>query len=764
MGRAEAFEQQVGRRMRDLFPCSALSNVVLFRPDYAGDPDRYGYELDHVLHVEEGAAHRLVLVECKAQTIRDAKGNAAFNDWSDWFAEYSSPDGTPQRKDLKRQVRNQAQALRQNISPLPDGMTLSFEAWIVSSDRDTHSLKDDRDRETVGLVIRLYSEDDMIRALQSLASSSRVLRVEESEILRRIRQGAVVSDIGRPELGNALEYLGRCRDFIDDYMFKQFSPTKSRWAVNGSAGMGKSVLLAYCLWVLTSGKRITASQNGLAKALEDFDGRDCGWPAFEGRRIIACALRRRQLDVLKRRWERFRDEFMELASGQLPILPVEFAVWHDDSRLDCNVLVIDEAHDLTPAGQERIARWMGSAGEQRYLVIGCDRHQKLRLIGRDELMLNGVDFSLCTRKLVRNYRNPFPVFASALGLMFRWFADGGPKVIPTKDELANGLGLDVVQHDTSAKSMVLKNRNDAHPANAWSFVVSSFPSCERACAYLNQYRLRREDVLWVRFAAEDLEFDYEKTVQPHFTYHDVSHAHSASMVDKYIKGQEYPVVVIEGVPEKMNDLENEAEMWKARKELYLCASRATAFLFFIYNPQEATEATKAVRSELRTIVHTLSRPRSHSGPSGKEWQFEVRWDKHRPMDLFREDSSTMAEESVLATVPTRAASPPEPEPPECPSPEQRVERPSPPVHEPAPRVGAAPEGQMEGQRRPSKVHLRGVISVDILASKLRIAPEEVQRLLPTESKAKRLRHISIPERHATAVAQSLGVRLFYSPR
>ncbi len=37
------------------------------------------------------------------------------------------------------------------------------------------------------------------------------------------------------------------------------------------------------------------------------------------------------------------------------------AVWADDLELDCNVLVVDEAHDLSPMAQQRIADWINSA-------------------------------------------------------------------------------------------------------------------------------------------------------------------------------------------------------------------------------------------------------------------------------------------------------------------------------------------------------------------------------------------------------------------
>lgn len=64
---------------------------------------------------------------------------------------------------------------------------------------------------------------------------------------------------------------------------------------------------------------------------------------------------------------------------------------------------------------------------------------------------------------------------------------------------------------------------------------------------LRQVRfLQRDDVLWVRFCEEDSFFDYEALSA--FTYHPLNGGGVADLIDKYIKGQEFSVVVIEGLP------------------------------------------------------------------------------------------------------------------------------------------------------------------------------------------------------------------------
>ena len=60
-------------------------------------------------------------------------------------------------------------------------------------------------------------------------------------------------------------------------------------------------------------------------------------------------------------------------------------------------------------------------------------------------------------------------------------------------------------------------------------------------------------------------------------------------------------------------------MWERRKELYICASRATAFLFFIL-PQNCSVAPK-LRKEIEELVSQLSSPHNEEGFS-RTWRFD----------------------------------------------------------------------------------------------------------------------------------------------
>ncbi len=110
--------------------------------------------------------------------------------------------------------------------------------------------------------------------------------------------------------------------------------------------------------------------------------------------------------------------------------------------------------------------------------------------------------------------------------------------------------------------------------------------CKSARCFAPDKSYTQKDVLWVRFCEEDTLFDYEQLSA--FTYHPMEGGGAAVLLDKYIKGQEYSVVVIEGLPAvalsatvTANPEEEELKMWQARRELYLCASRANVFLFFV---------------------------------------------------------------------------------------------------------------------------------------------------------------------------------------
>jgi hypothetical protein len=617
------FERTIRRILDERFPNCTLSNVLLFRSDQArfsadpsgstGRPD-YAYEVDHLLHRSSSTQDNLIVIECKNQRILVETEDV-------WLAEYTNGP-----KDVLPQLRRQAETLRCYVNPLSRGRELTINVILVSSDSETPRAHRSGQ---LGVSFFLCSTNDLAAVLEKLTPPP--LRVAQSDILNLFRLGMPTPELGHPELNNALAYIERCRRNIDVELFRAFSPTSERWAINGSAGMGKSVLLAYSLFVFSTNLRVVMQDS--RKELAEFSEQASlmGLPPHGQRRVYAFALKQKQRHVLSALYRRFVDEFAPLSQeADLGLRRPEIRLWDGKIPPDCHVLVIDEAHDLSASHAATVAAWINTPRMQRYLLIACDRHQKLRLVGRDEAIIEGVNFSRRTKKLRLNYRNPFAVYAASLGLMFRWFAPAGPKVLPAKDDLESGFGL-TVEEPHGQGPVSLSMRNDAHPANTWSHCVELFSHPEGALARLRPFRFKPQDVLWVRFADEDEHFDYEQLSC--FTYHNLNCAESIELTDKYIKGQDFPIVVIEGASEDMNqwgDPAAEQRMWQRRKELYICASRATAFLFLVGNGRESEQ-------EFAEIVRQLSAPEKDDDGFPRAWRFRVTQPggaEKRRMDVF----------------------------------------------------------------------------------------------------------------------------------
>lgn len=217
-------------------------------------------------------------------------------------------------------------------------------------------------------------------------------------------------------------------------------------------------------------------------------------------------------------------------------------------------------------------------------------------------------------------------------------------------------GLNVRQYSNKAgENVSLRLRNDSHPANHWFFTATLHESSADAYAQLAETHLGSQEVLWVRFSPEDSLFDYEQLSV--FTYHNCCTEEAIDLVDKYVKGQEYPVVVIEGVPAAMNRWEERAipptedadaaenDMWRARRIVYLCASRATGFLIFVAG--ETQGLAPPLRNEFQALVKQLGQPET-SGASGSEWalSFPVTCPL-RPMDVFDEEPAQAVPEAAI---------------------------------------------------------------------------------------------------------------------
>jgi len=618
------FEQTVRAFLDEKFPCCALSNIPIFRPD-APEHREKGYEIDHLLHVRSDIGDRIILIECKGIPIFGDRPGQAPTATGKWQVQYA---GAPVPKDVKRtQLLNHACALRSYLHEYR--RPLVFEAWCVSSYDDTPSL---RDAWNSSIHFRLLGKTSFADELGRLHAEGSVLRVEQSALLGEIRKGVPVRDMGHPELNNAIAYVTRCRKSIDVELFRLFEPRRQRWAINGAAGMGKSVLLAYALFVFAANRRVALAtdERDDTRSLLDFGdaAHDLGLPSHSDRVIYAMAKKDKQLQVLEHYWALFAGEYSQLEEGgslrfQRPV----FQKWRLPIPEDCNVLLIDESHDLDAEDQAAVTEWLNAEGATRYLAIACDRHQKLRLVGSNAVLIEGLSFTGQTKKLRRNYRNPFPVYAAGLALMFRWLAAAGPKIVPTRKQLEDEFGFDVAAFGESAGgSIVLKNWNDSHPGNYWSFTTSTFFSCEDAYAQLANAGLSHRDVLWVRFREEEEGFDYEKLLG--FTYHNVHTGESFDLVDKYVKGQEFPVVVIEGFPTPANRTEfaeamdeAEKEMWKARRQLYLCCSRSTAFLYFVLPSPEGGQF-KGLAAEILDLVKQVSTPDAPGATTKRIWRLQ----------------------------------------------------------------------------------------------------------------------------------------------
>jgi len=606
------------------FPFCTLSNVLLFdaqKAKFATDYEPNSWksdnaiEIDHLLHQISGNTDRLFIIECKNQKVNIRQDG--------WFVEYEKG-----KKEISWQLSRQYEALRTYVNPIGRGRRLEVQVIVVTRDEQENL----SEAKTSEMRLHITSINNLIPYLKKEFPET-FLKTSQSDILNIVRLGIPVAEIGHPELTNAITYIERTRRSIDNEIYQIFIPTENRWAVNGSAGMGKSVLLAYSLCVFCSDRTIEINKQG-AKELSDFKdwAKELKIPPHGQRKVYAYALKEKQKQVISALYRRFADEFTQLKGGhELSFGRPVINIWQGTIPDDCHVLLIDEAHDLSDEDGAVLERWI--RGNNRYLVIACDRHQKLSLCGQDSPIIKGINFSRKTKKLRLNYRNPFPVYAASIGLMFRWFAASGPKVIPSEDQLKNGFGFEV--DNKNKEILTLSMKNDSHPGNRWSNCVELFSSPQSAFAKLKNYGFKQKDVLWVRFSDEDDTFDYEQL--SNFTYHNLNCEESVDLADKYIKGQDFPIVVVEGMSDQMclNQSEDELKMWQRRKELYICCSRATAFLFLIA-PDNEIKRTSA-KTEYGKIAQQLSTPIQNSSGSYFNWQFFISHPNNehkRTMDVF----------------------------------------------------------------------------------------------------------------------------------
>lgn len=84
---------------------------------------------------------------------------------------------------------------------------------------------------------------------------------------------------------------------------------------------------------------------------------------------------------------------------------------------------------------------------------------------------------------------------------------------------------------------------------------------------------------------------------------------------------------------KWNSPEAEQRTWQRRRELYVCSSRATAFLFLI--PRTRAEDGQKMRDEVNEMVRQLASPTKDKDGLGRAWRFTISpTTELRRMDVF----------------------------------------------------------------------------------------------------------------------------------
>lgn len=339
--------------------------------------------------------------------------------------------------------------------------------------------------------------------------------------------------------------------------------------------------------------------------------------------------------------------------------PPRVELWNDFGAIKADVLLVDEAHDLTASAQTKIREWWQQGNGRRYLILACDRHQRLRLMGENATILEGIPFVGCSTRLTRNYRSPSPIYGAALALMFRWFGRGGTKVLPTERDFADSFGFSSDEGGLlptkAGETVDLCLKNDSHPANFWSFTVARYTDWLVAYRWIEEWGLTNQQVLWVRFTHTDLFVDQQGLDRVQLR--DLQVHNPDQVIDAHIKGREFPVVVIEGLPSEGVDQTNVTTMLAWRRRLYLCASRATCFLFFVYPKSDGSPVSTAWNDELRALLNCCSTPSNRNEGSSKFWHFRFDYPERllRPVAFSELESANGidAPTSVPATKPPK---------------------------------------------------------------------------------------------------------------
>lgn len=615
------FERDIVALLDSEYSFCVMPSVRLFGTRER-DASDYGNEIDAILHVKKDALDLLLLIEVKKQSLKLVG--------DEWVATYD--DGP---KPVRAQINKHAKIVREYLRPLSRHTELKLVSLVASSDPTTGHIRKEGD---LGTPQHLSSYIQLVAIIDGLIKESgidqgppgRVLRVEQSLFLNTLRLGLPEPHLGHPELANAVRYVERCRRALDEALFQQFNPSPERWLIIGTAGMGKSVLLAYAAAVLTSEHRLEVFKGETYTRKDSELFAKIGYNADPKQGSVALmAMSDKQLQSLKAWYVFFQERLREGDhAGRVTFRPPVFVLCRDKesfkSSSQWSAVLIDEAHDLPVWAPSMVAEL-----EDTYVVAAFDPHQRIRQNELSTRYIPGLNFSLKSLRLRQVYRNPAPIYIAALALMFRWFSKQGPKIVPTVLELREMFGLRA-NLVPGGQGLKVSMTSDAHPANSWCHTVGQLPDAATAYAILTNERMGRREVLWVRFSEEDPDFDYEALAR-NFTYHNCRIPNADELSNKYIKGQDYPIVVIEGFPgfmdgyatsEGQNAEEAERRMWQFRRELYLCASRATCFLYFICKVPESAPITR-IRGELDALIAATSIPEDRHTGGTRTWSFHI---------------------------------------------------------------------------------------------------------------------------------------------
>jgi len=335
----------------------------------------------------------------------------------------------------------------------------NIEAWIVDKRLKGKKIIVDEKNNS----LKLFTFEGFKDVLNEINT---VVPILHSEFLRELRLGIPSKELGHPEIPNAIRYINSCRTCLDDQIFRFFRPRRGYYAVNGCAGMGKSVLLAYCLYSFSSDVAVEVKNNTCTLLSFSEKSTHLNLPTFDRRKIYAFAVKKKQIDALEGYWQKIKRQITSLNEHFQPGLrPPTFKQWNGEIPIDCNLLVIDEAHDLSLEDQRTIAEWVQEGQRKalkRYLLVACDRNQALQRKDSDENIILGLNFSGHSTRLNRIYRCPFPVYIASIGLLFRWFALEGGGVYLSTQRLREHFGFqpEVAEHDGKT---TLSMRNDCHP-------------------------------------------------------------------------------------------------------------------------------------------------------------------------------------------------------------------------------------------------------------------------------------------------------------